>query len=119
MGASRQAKEIYDTSAQGPSHAAPLWLCGHFTAKSFALLLSLLGEDRSLPRKRFLFWQTKSSVQPLGSIDEWSEFEKHRRLSKTLVDWAVVGGVFGTGHPSAIGSMGEPERAVTGPLDYK
>ena len=54
--------------------ASHLWLCGHFCAKAFAMMVQewqLSGEDEN---KNFLFWQTKSNVQPKGEKDEWLRF---------------------------------------------
>lgn len=51
------------------------WLCGHFAAKPFAVLLERLD---SLPEKVHLFWQTKSAVQPLSTDND--EFEGLKQL---------------------------------------
>eukprot|EP00931_Biecheleriopsis_adriatica_P045175 TRINITY_DN25896_c0_g1_i1.p1 TRINITY_DN25896_c0_g1~~TRINITY_DN25896_c0_g1_i1.p1 ORF type:complete len:516 (+),score=107.33 TRINITY_DN25896_c0_g1_i1:45-1592(+) len=117
---SRAAQVAYDRFAKLPSGASHLWLCGHFTAKSFALLLKLLeGEGRQGSRKRFLFWQTKSAVQPQGPVDEWSSFTAAQSTSSALKAWGVVGGI--TGHPSFVAREGfaGSEKVVEEPDDYK
>lgn len=84
---SREAKQIYDTSAQAvePPGAPHLWICGHFTGKSFAFLLDLLSKDRELGEQRkLLFWQTKSAIQPRGPVDEWVAFEREQQASKAF-----------------------------------
>jgi len=121
-GASRAAKARYDEAARPPPGSPHLWLCGHFTAKSFALLLKLLEEDlqQSGRRRRLLFWQTKSSVQPRGGLDEWGAWQEQRHKHAGLAKWGMIGGV--TGHPGAVGSCcgaGDEMRAVEGPEDYR
>eukprot|EP00928_Gymnodinium_smaydae_P088938 TRINITY_DN7296_c0_g3_i1.p1 TRINITY_DN7296_c0_g3~~TRINITY_DN7296_c0_g3_i1.p1 ORF type:complete len:538 (+),score=109.77 TRINITY_DN7296_c0_g3_i1:48-1616(+) len=123
------AAEAYAASARAeePPDAPHLWLCGHFTGKSFALLLRRLSEDAAAAEpKRYLFWQTKSAVQPLGPLDEWKAFEDQRRQNKEMAKWAVVGGRGGTGHPAAIASQTQAarytpggERPVESPDDYR
>ena len=51
-----------------------LWVCGHFVAKN----LVYLAHDAvsSAGKKNFMLWQTKSSVQPRGTIDELSLMHK-------------------------------------------
>ena len=62
-----------------------LWLCGHFTGKAFAAMrrdyIVYQKEHQNKPSSGeaeapvYLFWQTKSNVQPRGNMDdEWSEF---------------------------------------------
>eukprot|EP00930_Biecheleria_cincta_P060157 TRINITY_DN45848_c0_g1_i1.p1 TRINITY_DN45848_c0_g1~~TRINITY_DN45848_c0_g1_i1.p1 ORF type:complete len:263 (-),score=50.36 TRINITY_DN45848_c0_g1_i1:330-1055(-) len=120
---SRQAKQIYDDSAQAvePLAAPHLWICGHFTGKSFALLLDLLSKDRELgERRKLLFWQTKSAIQPRGPVDEWGAFEEERKGSKAFAKWAVIGGELCTGHPDAVGSGDQgDERRVESSADYR
>jgi 1-aminocyclopropane-1-carboxylate deaminase/D-cysteine desulfhydrase-like pyridoxal-dependent ACC family enzyme len=67
------AAQAHDRSqcTTGEAHAGfeagstPLWLCGHFAAKPFALMAERLngGEHTSC---HVLFWQTKSHTQPLA-----------------------------------------------------
>lgn len=71
------AAQSYDnrerTTLTGDPHqgfdaaTAPLWLCGHFAAKPFAVMLERLdgGEHAG---KDVLFWQTKSQTQPVRSL---------------------------------------------------
>merc|ERR1712130_192423 len=116
---SKAAKMIYDqhVRTEGQQH---LWLCGHFTAKGFALLLKVIrsssGDESA---KKLVFWQTKSAVQPQGQRDEWALFNEHKKTCKKLADWAVVGGI--TGHPSMINKEGlaETSKAAVGPDDYQ
>lgn len=118
--ASKAAKARYDESVSPPPGAPHLWLCGHFSAKSFALLLKLLDkEPQQGERRRLLFWQTKSSVQPKGGQDEWSAWQDMCRTNKPLAKWGVVGGV--TGHPTSVGGLSgvsDEVRKVAAPEDY-
>jgi hypothetical protein len=63
----------------------PLWLCGHFTAKAFTHMIEELKKDQT---KDFIFWQTKSALQPLGPEDEWS---KLKNLPDEIKVWANEG----------------------------
>ncbi|OQR86486.1 hypothetical protein ACHHYP_10481 [Achlya hypogyna] len=66
------------------------WLCGHFVAKPFAVLLERLeasGDDGVVR----LLWQTKSSVQPRGPVDEWAHFEELTAACPVLRKWADNG----------------------------
>eukprot|EP00943_MAST-04B_sp_MAST-4B-sp1_P007537 g7537.t1 len=63
----------------------PLWLCGHFTAKAFTHMIAELKKDQT---KNFIFWQTKSAVQPRGPEDEW---QKMKVLPDTIKAWADDG----------------------------
>lgn len=65
---SQEAFKIYSESASRND----LWLCGHFTAKTFAAVLQVLEQ---FPEEEVLMWQTKSAVQPKGSEDEWARFQ--------------------------------------------
>jgi len=116
--ASREAKVLYDESVEASPGVPHLWLCGHFSAKGFALLLRVLGEDGTGDQKRLLFWETKSAVQPLGQHDEWKAFEAQRQSSRALAEWAVLGGIGGTGHPHEMGKT-DSERKVTGADEYR
>lgn len=111
---SREAKAFYERSVRGPPDTPGLWLCGHFTAKAFALLLELLQQDG---RKTMLFWQTKSAVQPLGPEDEWAAFEAQRKAIGALEKWGVLGGI--TGHPAVLGSLDGKHARATGPEQYR
>eukprot|EP00944_MAST-04C_sp_MAST-4C-sp1_P007978 g7978.t1 len=63
----------------------PLWLCGHFAAKAFAQMTIELQKDRS---KKYIFWQTKSAVQPRGTKDEWKYF---KNMPDSVRRWANKG----------------------------
>lgn len=108
---SSAAFAAYRERVQGP--APGLWLCGHFTAKSFALLLRHLERDGA-EDKKLLFWSTKSVVQPRGAHDEWAAFEAESKSNRALRQYAVVGGM--SGHPGV-----EPAsvRPVSCPAEYR
>jgi len=101
---SQESAHLYEehgsvTDAAG--HACtPLWLCGHFTAKAFAVLLRRLREEASAreaaPGAAFhhsslLLWHTKSAVQPQGPVDEWQRFLHLAAESGSLFKWAMDG----------------------------
>jgi len=66
------------------------WLCGHFTGKSFAVMLDRL-EAANGPLN-VLLWQTKSNIQPLGAKqDEWSAIKQKAGESKVLKEWSEKG----------------------------
>eukprot|EP00947_MAST-08B_sp_MAST-8B-sp1_P001538 g1538.t1 len=69
--------------------APPLWLCGHFCAKAFHVMLADL---EAQPERRALFWQTKSQVQPRltgdGAVDEWARF---KAMPPQVKKWAADG----------------------------
>ncbi len=68
---------------------AHLWLCGHFAAKPYAVMLERLngGEHTG---KNVLFWQTKSQVQPVrADANEADLFED--QASDQLKSWAIEG----------------------------
>ena len=102
---SRAAAQAYDTSgrvtdADGAA-APPLWLCGHFVAKPFALMLDeLLGEARG---QSALLWQTKSHVQPRGEEDEWARM---RELGGAVKRWADDGAAESTLRPGRVDTAG-------------
>ena len=69
-----------------------LWLCGHFTSKSFAAMrrdyLKDIKEGREKPAV-CLFWQTKSQVQPRGEDEtEWQQF---LGMPPSVVKWGETG----------------------------
>jgi len=117
--ASLCARRDYDAALD--SDASPrMWLCGHFTAKSFALLLRLLRADlvAGRPLRTFVFWASKSSVQPRGAGDEWSAFAAERRTTRALERWGVLGGI--CGHPDAPPASEEnAARPAEGPEQYR
>merc|ERR1712232_1375034 len=98
---SRKAKAVYDESVKPLLGAPHLWMCGHFTAKSLALMLKLIKEDldSQRPPRNLLLWQTKSAVQPLGAEEKgWSAFQAECNKSSAFKKWAVWGDA--SGHPS-------------------
>ena len=66
----------------------PLWLCGHFAAKSFAAVLRDADED---PSRKLLLWHTKSATQPRGPLDEWRRMLETCEASPTVRRWADEG----------------------------
>lgn len=91
------AAQSFDSSQQitGDRHngfdakEAHLWLCGHFAAKPYAVMLERLngGEHTG---KNVLFWQTKSHVQPVKRDAKEAEvFEE--QASDRLKSWATKG----------------------------
>ena len=91
---SRNISQKYDETgvirdpASPAKEASHLWLCGHFCAKAFEMMVQewqLSGEDES---KNFLFWQTKSNVQPKGDEDEWIRFQD---MPDTVKAWGDKG----------------------------
>lgn len=114
---SLEALKTYKRSAKGPGGSPGLWLCGHFTAKSFALMLRLLREDAAAqrPPRRLIYWASKSVVQPLGAEDEWAAFDAQRRRCAALRSWGVLGGV--SGHPG--GDEGGEAGEAQGPGQYR
>jgi hypothetical protein len=100
---------------------ADLWLCGHFSAKAFGLMLEDLEAreptDSGDPAP-VIFWATKSVIQPKGKIDEWSQFAA---MPEPVKQWAEDGGIasgpdstpayrrFMT--PVDVGSKGESDTA--------
>ena len=88
--ASREAARAYDATGEvvdGSTGAAapPLWLCGHFVAKAYAVMAADLAADPSL---RAVLWQTKSRVQPRGLEDEWARLQA---MGPTTHEWANRG----------------------------
>ncbi|OQR97205.1 glycoside hydrolase [Thraustotheca clavata] len=65
------------------------WICGHFVAKSFAVLLDRIEKEED--DKTRMLWQTKSIVQPRGPADEWSHFQSLCETCPILKDWANNG----------------------------
>eukprot|EP01060_Flectonema_neradi_P022134 TRINITY_DN3041_c0_g5_i1.p1 TRINITY_DN3041_c0_g5~~TRINITY_DN3041_c0_g5_i1.p1 ORF type:complete len:492 (+),score=62.07 TRINITY_DN3041_c0_g5_i1:56-1477(+) len=74
--------------ANDGSAVPPIWLCSTFTSKAAAIMLD---ELKSSPTTRFLFWQTKSAIQPVNKhIDEWGELEKQHPWVKNYVSRNVT-----------------------------
>ena len=87
---SRQLSKNYDQtgSIRDPNgkEAPHLWLCGHFCAKAFEMMVKEWKKSNDNEKGNFLFWQTKSNVQPLGEEDEWARFMKMPDKIKTWAD---------------------------------
>ncbi|KAI8902786.1 tryptophan synthase beta subunit-like PLP-dependent enzyme [Globomyces pollinis-pini] len=67
------------------------WLCGHFTAKAFAVLLDHL-QSTNHKDDIVLFWQTKSHVQPVSSQQtEWIVYKDLIKQSVELQEWSDKG----------------------------
>ena len=74
-----------------------LWLCGHFSAKAFGLMLDDLeareassGTPDGEKTAPVIFWATKSVTQPRGEIDEWTRFAA---MPAPVRQWADGGGI--------------------------
>jgi hypothetical protein len=92
---------------QGAAHqgfeaaSSPLWLCGHFAAKPYALMLDRLSVGKHTS-KDVLFWQTKSFIQPVakgecveGVYEERRVFEREAATQNArLQRWAAKGVAF-------------------------
>ena len=74
---SRSFSEMYDRSGKifdsKNQRAEHIWLCGHFTAKAFGVMIQDIQNAHSTGRHDYcpLFWQTKSALQPRGDRDEF------------------------------------------------
>ena len=74
---SRKFSEMYDRSGKmfdsKNQRATHIWLCGHFTAKAFGVMMQDIQNAQSAGRHDYspLFWQTKSALQPRGDRDEY------------------------------------------------
>eukprot|EP00979_Chaetoceros_neogracilis_P013131 scaffold3695_cov173-Chaetoceros_neogracile.AAC.1 len=63
-----------------------LWVCGHFVAKAFHPLMKDMEAEMKRDKHdntekvppKFMLWMTKSAVQPLGNVDEWSKYQIKR-----------------------------------------
>jgi len=96
------ASTVYDQHGAMHNHQGveedDLWLCGHFAAKPFAVILERAAaqELKARPgadpcRLNIIMWQTKSAVQPRGPRDEWDSFSSLRESSASLRKWADEG----------------------------
>ena len=87
---SRKAAKEFDAHGRvetlSGEGADSLWLCGHFCAKAYAVMVADLEKK---PDLRALLWQTKSAVQPLGvENDEW---ERLKSMPQKVRKWADKG----------------------------
>jgi 1-aminocyclopropane-1-carboxylate deaminase/D-cysteine desulfhydrase-like pyridoxal-dependent ACC family enzyme len=97
--------------------APPLWLCGHFSAKPYSLLIKRLRESSGQATSGakpspVLFWSTKSVVQPLGPVDEWEKLQTHLERSDKVKEFFEEGKAHA---PSRQGTVrvdgsGDPDR---------
>ena len=102
---SRTMSEAYDATGkivdEHGNEAPHLWLCGHFTAKSFTSMVRRLDAEADMihhgtaprvPRERrrenYLFWATKSTTQPRGEEDEWA---RYRDMPVSVRKWGDRG----------------------------
>ncbi|KAJ1456500.1 hypothetical protein M885DRAFT_587109 [Pelagophyceae sp. CCMP2097] len=91
-------------TADGPK---PLWLCGHFAAKSFAALLRDAGDE---PDLKLLFWHTKSATQPRGPEDEWQRMREACESSPAVRAWADEGVATSPMRPGGFESRGNAQQ---------
>ncbi|KAK3268402.1 hypothetical protein CYMTET_23093 [Cymbomonas tetramitiformis] len=110
---SKQAAQRYDmhgrmygANADGTGETMPpIWLCGHFTAKPFSVLLARLEAELEAAGKEasnVIFWQTKSAVQPRGPKDEWERFEELTTNSSRVRRWMENGEAQSTLRPGQV-----------------
>ena len=84
-----------------------LWVCGHFVAKAFYPLMKDMEAEMKRDKDdntekvppKFMLWMTKSAVQPLGNVDEWSKFTKSNDAVKK---WAREGKAESTLRPGNV-----------------
>lgn len=70
------------------------WICGHFVAKPYALMMGRLENHED--GENVIFWHTKSITQPLGDCDEPDELVKLKHLVRreearkpgSMLDWS-------------------------------
>ena len=106
------------------NEAPHLWLCGHFTAKSFTSMVRRLDAEADMihhgtaprvPRERrrenYLFWATKSSTQPRGGEDEWTRYQD---MPVSVRKWGDRGEVESTLRPG-----GHVDSVKGGAEDYR
>lgn len=114
---SRTAAAAYDSSGEvqaqgdGAQSVPPLWLCGHFAAKPFTVMLADL---EAKPDHVALFWQTKSAVQPRSGAA--NEFERLQGMPGAVQDWANEGRAESTlrkGSVSTNGSSADYRHLMT------
>jgi len=96
---SLKASEAYDRSAQlvdaEGKAAPPIWVCGHFVAKALCVLLRDQAKNKDA---HYLLWQTKSSVQPKGPLDE---FKAVASMPAPVLSWAKEGKAYSSLRPGS------------------
>ena len=125
---SRTMSEAYDATGkivdEHGNEAPHLWLCGHFTAKSFTSMVRRLDAEADMirhgtaprvPRERrrenYLFWATKSTTQPRGEEDEWAQY---RDMPVSVRKWGDRGKAESTLRPG-----GHVDSMKGGAEDYR
>ena len=116
----RAAAKLYDargvmTDYVSGQETKKLWLCGHFASKAFLPLLNDLeaaevSEDHD--GRKYMFWMTKSAVQPRASEDEWS---KMGHANAAVKEWANTGkaeSVHREGRFSTVDGKAEDYRSI-------
>lgn len=98
---SRSAAKLFEEKGsvlKGGERMSDLWLCGHFTAKPFAALLRMIEREKErdgyageFVHRDFVFWQTKSAVQPKGKENEFRKIQKIAKSSKEVHNWVQEG----------------------------
>ena len=91
---SKRVASAFDESCEVQSGKIP-WLCGHFTGKAVAAIVRESARARAkvgTVTPSYLFWSTKSLVQPRGKVDEWERFLELVRNSPAMLRWASKGG---------------------------
>ena len=84
--------------------AQDLWLCGHFTSKTFSALVRKIRQEKAaaghkqsdLVHRDIIFWQTKSIVQPRGNEDEFKKLQEVAKNSKPIREWVEQGEAYST-----------------------
>ena len=115
----RSAARLYDEKGVVTDSAGrevkELWLCGHFAAKAFQPLLRDL-EDKAKTSngeaQRFMLWMTKSAVQPLGTVDEWSAILKENDIVKKWANQGKAESCYRPGFFSMMDGKPEDHRSV-------
>ena len=122
--ASAAAAACYAKTGTVEAAAPPLWLCGHFTAKTFATMLRVLERNVALEKGeqrdevRALFWSTKSAVQPRAAGTSvarvWERFTSLRGFHDGIAQWADRGGdgIDSTNPERSMRTMSEVMTAV-------
>jgi hypothetical protein len=113
---SRTAAELYSNTGR-MENGPDLWLCGHFSAKAFGLMLEDLEAREASPgapsgeeTAPVIFWATKSVTQPRGAIDEWTSFST---MPEPVRQWADDGGI-------ATGAGSTPDyRQLMTPVNFE
>ena len=115
---SRAAAKLYDARGVVTDYVTgqekeKLWLCGHFAAKAFQPLLSDLREAEVVEDhdgkgfKSYMFWMTKSAVQPRGNVNEWN---KMMQANDVVKEWADKGKAESIHRPGRVSTVdGKPD----------